>query len=105
MERFEEAEEIYLRIIAAASDETASANTIRAIFQTAYGRCLTAMERFNDAEAQLIAADNFLSTSRWAEETYGRDAIEALVNLYAQTNQTELLEKHRERLAAIASEE
>ncbi|HNO77009.1 MAG TPA: serine/threonine-protein kinase [Phycisphaerae bacterium] len=105
MERFEEAEEIYLRIIAAASDETASANTIRAIFQTAYGRCLTAMERFDDAEAQLIAADNFLSTSRWAEETYGRDAIEALVNLYAQTNQTELLEKHRERLAAIASEE
>ena len=59
----------------------------------------------DEAEAQLIAADNFLSTSRWAEETYGRDAIEALVNLYAQTNQTELLEKHRERLAAIASEE
>ncbi len=100
IERYDEAEAIYEHILSANYEEAPHAKTVRAIFQTDYGRCLTKMGKFDDAQVQLTAADDYLSDSQWANKKYGRDALEALVELYEALNEPESLSQIRDRLEA-----
>ncbi|GJM24514.1 MAG: hypothetical protein DHS20C16_09290 [Phycisphaerae bacterium] len=101
--RYEEAEAIYQQILAANYDDAPNAKTLGAVFQTGYGRCLTEMGKFEDAKAQLTAADEYLSQSQWAKSKYGRETLEALVELYEEWKRPETQSQFRERLEAISN--
>lgn len=96
-----EAEAIYERILATSFDESPHAAIARAIFQTGYGRCLTALGRYADAEAQLTAAQTALEDTQWATGAYGREVLNALVELYESWGVPEKLKLSQERLAAL----
>ncbi len=103
LKRFEEAEAIYQRILSVKIVDAPNIQILRAIFQTGYGRCLTAMERYEESEAQLLSADAFLSQTQWAERKYGRDSIEALIELYEAWGQSEKLGESQARLSGMAN--
>lgn len=104
MDRSAEAESIYDDILAIPLGDAPHAAIMRSIFQTGYGRCLTAQQRYVEAETPLKEAREALNGTQWATSKYMRDTLEALVDLYAHWEKPDALKGAHELLHSIEVE-
>jgi tetratricopeptide (TPR) repeat protein len=73
----------------------------RAIVHMDYGECLTALERFDEAETHLLAAYEFFSREHFRKKVYYRETLARLVELYTKWGKEDAAVPYRAKLAEL----
>jgi tetratricopeptide (TPR) repeat protein/predicted Ser/Thr protein kinase len=99
-----EAADIWRQLVEVEAPENLPANhQYTLVFQTNYGRCLIDLERFEEAEQELVAVLDACSTKADQVSPRARGAIEGLIQLAERRGQTEQAERYRAILARVPS--
>ncbi|MCA8960180.1 MAG: serine/threonine protein kinase [Planctomycetes bacterium] len=102
-DRWTEAEPIYRDIVERGSARLPADDFSLSIFRRDYGGCLTALGRFEEAEAQLLPATARLAAKVGETHLATRNAYEKLIRLYERWDRESDAAKWRDRLGAPES--
>ena len=78
----DESAELYRQLVDASEASLPTGHYLTAMFHGGYGKCLLALERFGEAETQLLQTLDGLRRALGDEHTYTRLATEVLIDLY-----------------------
>jgi len=91
----EESAELCRQLIVAAEKSLPADSYYTAVFRGGYGRALLTLERFDEAERELVRSCNDLSTTLGPDHVYTRLYTDMLIDLYEKTNQPDKAAKYR----------
>ncbi|MCH8149261.1 MAG: tetratricopeptide repeat protein, partial [Planctomycetes bacterium] len=96
--RLEEAEELFEELMATAARELPPDHWHLGVFAAYYGECLTKLERYVEAEQQLVGSSKLLKEALGGEHRYTVEVINFLVNLYEAWGKPEEAAEYRAML-------